>query len=44
MTNEIKIQLLQARYSLIMRRGFYNNKIGNKILRKIRALGGSVII
>lgn len=38
MTNEVKIQLLQSRYNLIMKRGFHNNKIGNKILRKIRLL------
>lgn len=38
MTNEVKIQQLQNRYALIMKRGFYNNKIGNKILRKIRQL------
>lgn len=38
MTNEAKIQQLYSRYNLIMKRGFYNNKIGNKILRKIRKL------
>ena len=38
MTKETKIQQLQSRYDLLMKRGFYNNKIGNKILRKIRML------
>ena len=38
MSNEAKIQQLQGRYDLIMKRGFHNNKIGNKILRKIRKL------
>ena len=38
MTKDVKIQQLQSRYDLIMKRGFYNNKIGNKILRKIRNL------
>lgn len=38
MSNETKLLLLKQRYNLIMKRGFYNNKIGNKILRKIRKL------
>ena len=38
MSNEVQIMRLQNRYNLIMKRGFHNNKIGNKILRKIRKL------
>jgi len=38
MNKENKIKALEYRYNLIMKRGFYNNKIGNKILRKIRKL------
>lgn len=38
MSNKVKIMQLKSRYDLIMKRGFYNNKIGNKILRKIRKL------
>ncbi len=38
MNNEIKINLLRNRYDLIMKRGFHNSKIGNKILRRIRQL------
>ena len=38
MNKENKIKTLEYRYNLIMKRGFYNNKIGNKILRKIRKL------
>lgn len=38
MSNETKLLLLKQRYNLIMQRGFYNNKIGNKILRNIRKL------
>ncbi len=38
MNKENKIKALEYRYNLIMKRGLYNNKIGNKILRKIRKL------
>ena len=38
MNKENKIKALEYSYNLIMKRVFYNNKIGNKILRKIRKL------
>ena len=38
MNKENKIKALEYRYNIIMKRGFHNNKIGNKILRKIRKL------
>ena len=38
MNKENKIKALEYRYNLIRKRGLYNNKIGNKILRKIRKL------
>lgn len=42
MSNETKIEILNARRKLLLTRGPHNFKIAAKIARKIRSLGGII--